>query len=113
MKKKIKIYKPETANLGYRLSIYRSCKNIYLQLINDEIKKTYIGLSSILLSAERKKKFLFFRNLKSSFLIGFFFSYICEKKKNLKKIQKITLNKSFIGRVKYLLQGFRVNNLLS
>jgi ribosomal protein L18 len=111
MKKKVKVYKSETINLGYRLSIHRSCKNIYLQLINDQNKKTSIGLSSILLSVPRKKKILFFRNLKNSFLIGFYFSYICEKKFFLKKIQKITFNRSFLGRVKYLLQGFRVNSL--
>lgn len=113
MKKKNKIYISNITALNYRLSIYKSCKNIYLQLINDDTKKTYIGLSSIPIINQNKKKFLTLKNLKISFLIGFYFSYLCSKKFFLQKMKKISLNKSFIGRIKYLIQGLQINSALT
>ncbi len=111
MKKKNKSYISSISALNNRLSIYKSCKNIYLQLINDDTKKTYIGLSSM--SMLKQKKNLTFKNLKISFLIGFYFTYICSKKFCLQKIKKISLNKSFAGRIKYIIQGIRINSSLS
>jgi large subunit ribosomal protein L18 len=92
-----------------RLSIYRSSKNIYCQLIDDTIGKTLVSAST--LSEDIKKKVPYGGNKKAAELVGLKIAE--EAKKN--GIDKAVFDRGgykYHGRVKALAESARKNNLV-
>ncbi len=92
-----------------RLSIYRSSKNIYCQLIDDTIGKTLVSAST--LSEDIKKKVPYGGNKKAAELVGLKIAE--EAKKN--GIDKVVFDRGgykYHGRVKALAESARKNNLI-
>ncbi|MHC4453723.1 MAG: 50S ribosomal protein L18 [Planctomycetota bacterium] len=92
-----------------RLSIYRSSKNIYCQLIDDTIGKTLVSAST--LSEDIKKKVPYGGNKKAAELVGLKIAE--EAKKN--GIDKAVFDRGgykYHGRVKALAESARKNNLI-
>lgn len=91
-----------------RLSIFRSSKHLYLQLIDDNLGQTLASFSDLLLSTEEKKG----KDKKEvSFLVGFKLA-----KEGLKKdIQKVIFDRGgflYHGRVKAAAEGARKGGLI-
>ncbi len=92
-----------------RLSIYRSSKNIYCQLIDDTIGNTLVSAST--LSEDIKKKVPYGGNKKAAELVGLKIAE--EAKKN--GIDKAVFDRGgykYHGRVKALAESARKNNLI-
>ena len=92
-----------------RLSIYRSSRNIYCQLIDDTIGKTLV--SAFTLSEDIKKKVPYGGNKKAAELVGLKIAE--EAKKN--GIDKVVFDRGgykYHGRVKALAESARKNNLV-
>ncbi len=92
-----------------RLSIYRSSRNIYCQLIDDTIGKTLVSAST--LSEDIKKKVPYGGNKKAAELVGLKIAE--EAKKN--GIDKVVFDRGgykYHGRVKALAESARKNNLV-
>ncbi len=92
-----------------RLSIYRSSRNIYCQLIDDTIGKTLVSAST--LSEDIKKKVPYGGNKKAAELVGLKIAE--EAKKN--GIDKAVFDRGgykYHGRVKALAESARKNNLI-
>jgi large subunit ribosomal protein L18 len=92
-----------------RLSIYRSSRNIYCQLIDDTIGKTLVSAST--LSGDIKKKVPYGGNKKAAELVGLKIAE--EAKKN--GIDKAVFDRGgykYHGRVKALAESARKNNLI-
>ncbi len=92
-----------------RLSIYRSSRNIYCQLIDDTIGKTLVSAST--LSEDIKKKVPYGGNKKAAELVGLKIAE--EAKKN--GIDKAVFDRGgykYHGRVKALAESARKNNLV-
>jgi large subunit ribosomal protein L18 len=92
-----------------RLSIYRSSRNIYCQLIDDTIGKTLVSAST--LSEDIKKKVPYGGNKKAAELVGLKIAE--EAKKN--GIDKVVFDRGgykYHGRVKALAESAKKNNLI-
>ena len=91
-----------------RLSIYRSNKHIYAQIIDDLNYKTLISCSSL----EKNFKQLFnnTNNSENAWIIG----RVLAERSLKKKIQKVVFDKGlykYHGRIKALAEGARTGNL--
>lgn len=89
-----------------RLSVFRSNKGLYVQLINDEEGKTLLGLSLKALQAKVKGK----TKTEAAELLG---EAIAEKAK-IKKIKKIIFDRGrerYLGRIKAVAEGARKGGL--
>ncbi len=92
-----------------RLSIYRSSRNIYCQLIDDTIGKTLVSAST--LSEDIREKVPYGGNKKAAELVGLKIAE--EAKKN--GIDKAVFDRGgykYHGRVKALAESARKNNLV-
>lgn len=92
-----------------RLSIFRSHKNIYAQLINDLDGKTLLGVST--LSETIKEKVKYGGNVKAAEVLG---EFLAQEAKQL-KIEKIVFDRSgykYHGRVKALADAARTGGLV-
>lgn len=92
-----------------RLSVFRSHKHIYAQLIDDNLKNTIISSST--LEKNIKEQFNTFATKEISFLIG---KKIAEKAliKNINKIIFDRGNRPYHGRIKSLAEGARQGGLI-
>jgi len=89
-----------------RLSVFKSRKHIYCQLIDDKDHKTLISASDLELKGEEKKK-----KTKRAFLVG----QLIAKKAKEKGIKKIVFDKSgykYHGVVLQLAKGAREGGLV-
>lgn len=92
-----------------RLSVYRSLKNIYCQLIEDSTGITLASVST--LSKEIKEELPYGGNKKAAELVG---RKIAEEAKKI-GISKVVFDRGgykFHGRVKALAESARKNNLI-
>ena len=82
-----------------RFCVYRSLKNIFAQIVNDEESKTLLAVSS--LSPEVKKKLKYGGNIEAGALVG----KVLAEKAQVKKIKKVVFDRAgcaYQGRVKAL-----------
>jgi large subunit ribosomal protein L18 len=92
---------------GYRVSVFRSLKNIYVQLIDDTAGKTLVSGSSLLVKTEGDKTAM-------AFAVG---KELAQKIKELDiqlNAQKIAFDRGscrYHGRVKALAEGLREGGL--
>ncbi|MBI2083842.1 MAG: 50S ribosomal protein L18 [Deltaproteobacteria bacterium] len=89
-----------------RLSIYRSLKHLYAQLIDDNDKKTLLGLSSK--SKEFSKKIA--GNVKGAREFGLFFAKMARQK----QFENVTFDRGgyiYHGRLKAFAEGAREGGL--
>ncbi len=96
-------------SLKPRLSVFRSNKHIYCQLIDDENRVTICSSST--LDSEYKKSLISTSNKESSFIIG---KNIAEKALR-KKISFAIFDRGFLpyhGRIKSLAEGAREGGLI-
>lgn len=101
-KRRVKIYGTKDCP---RLVASRSNKNIYAQLIDDQGKKTLIGIISAKLSSEKKKK-----KTDLAFLLGQTVARLALKK----GIKKVVFDRSgykYHGRIKAVAEGARKGGL--
>jgi large subunit ribosomal protein L18 len=92
-----------------RLSVFRSHKHIYAQLIDDNTKQTLVFCSTLEKSV--KEKTSTFATQAASFLVGEFLA----KKALIKNIQTVVFDrgkKPYHGRIKSLADGAREQGLL-
>ena|SRR3989338_5182494 len=90
-----------------RLSIFRSNKNIYVQIVNDEEKKTLVGLSSAKLIIPKGKSM---NKFEKGLLLG---KEIAEKALK-SKIKEVVFDRSgykYHGRVEAVAKGAREGGL--
>ena len=88
----------------YRLSIFRSSKNISAQIIDDKNNKTLISASSVKEKGSKKKKSE----------LSLFVAELFAKKAQEKKISKIYLDRGiykYHGRVKAFAETLRKNGM--
>jgi large subunit ribosomal protein L18 len=89
-----------------RLSVFRSAKHIYAQLIDDEKNKTLVSASDLELKKSRKK----LKKIEKAKEVG---KLIAKKAQNL-KIEKVVFDRGgykYHGRVKALAEGAREGGL--
>lgn len=101
-----KIRRNNKSNLP-RLSVFRSNKNFYAQLIDDTSGDILVSYSSLNMDSSKVKDI---KGVEISKLIGVEFAKIC----NEKKIQKIVFDKGpylFSGRVKNFADSCKSNGL--
>ncbi|WGH26121.1 MAG: 50S ribosomal protein L18 [Candidatus Shikimatogenerans bostrichidophilus] len=106
MKKK---YKKFGNKNNPRISIFRSNKEIYIQIIDDINSKTILSYSSLEYKKKKKNKKL--TKIEMSKIVG----KIISKKMKKKKIKKAFFyRKKYIyhGRIKYLIEEIRKNGIL-
>ena len=92
----------------YRLTVYRSTKNISVQIIDDNTSKTLVSASS--LEKELKEKFTKENKKKKSNIVG----EILAKRALEKKIKNVVFDRGkyrYHGRVKELADSLRKNGL--
>jgi len=109
LKKKRFLKKILGSKIKPRLSIFRSNKHIYAQLINDE--KGHTIVSSSTLEDKKNIKNISFSTKTAAFLIG----QILSKKSLQKNINNIVFDRNYYryhGRIKSLIEGIRSNNLI-
>lgn len=102
LQKKKRYYKFNNKNLKKnRLSIFKSNKNIYVQVINDLEQKTIVSYSSLNKNFKLKKK--------STKIIAFYIGQELYKKILIENFNKIFFDKKkkYHGRIKALICGFR------
>ena len=90
----------------YRLSIFRSSKNISAQIIDDKINKTIVSASSMEKDLKKDKK----NKTDLSILLG----EILAKRASEKKINKVFFDRGaykYHGRIKALAESLRKNGL--
>ena len=90
----------------FRLSVYRSSKNISAQIIDDRIKKTVVSASSSEKEIKQNKK----KKTEMSIIIG----EILAKRAAEKKITKVYFDRGgykYHGRIKALADSLRKNGL--
>ena len=90
----------------YRISVFKSLKNISSQIIDDKVKKTLVSVSSIEKEIKANKK----KKSETSVLIG----EILAKRAAEKKITKVYFDRGsykFHGRVKMFADSLRKNGL--
>ena len=99
--------KIKSVNSGrYRVSVYKTLKNISAQIIDDKMNKTLVAASSIEKEFKKEKK----NKINSSNLIG----EILAKRAKEKKIVKVFFdrgNKKYHGRIKKFAEALRKNGL--
>ena len=96
----------EVSSGRFRISVFKSLKNISAQIIDDNQKKTIVSVSSIEkeLKAKRKKK------IETSELLG----EILAKRAKEKKIDKVYFDRGsykYHGRIKIFAESLRKNGL--
>ncbi len=87
-----------------RLSVYRSLKNIYIQLIDDTRNETLLSLSTK--NAKLKDKLKYGGNVKAATLLG----EILAQEAKTKGIEKVVFDRagcSYHGRIKALAEAAR------
>lgn len=92
-----------------RLSVFRSNKNLSVQLINDQEGKTLFGISTV--SKSLKEKIKYGGNVKAAEILG---SVIAEEAKRL-GIEKVVFDRGgyqYHGRVKALAEAARKGGLV-
>ena len=90
----------------YRISVFKSLKNISAQIIDDKEKKTLVSASSIEKELKAKKK----KKIESSTLLG----EILAKRAIEKKISKVYFDRGsykYHGRIKIFAEALRKNGL--
>ena len=90
----------------YRVSIFRSLKNIFAQIIDDKEKKTLVSVSSIEKEIKANKK----KKSETSILLG----EILAKRAVEKKITKVYFDRGaykYHGRIKMFADSLRKNGL--
>jgi large subunit ribosomal protein L18 len=90
----------------YRVSIYKSLKNISAQIIDDKVKKTLVSASSIEKEIKKNKK----NKIDTSSLLG----EILAKRAIGKKINKVYFDRGsnkYHGRIKVFADSLRKNGL--
>jgi len=103
IRKKLK----KTSNNRYRLSVFRSLKNISAQIIDDKVNKTLISASSLekkIIGKDKKKKKDF------SAILG----ELLAKRALEKKIKNVYFDRGkykYHGRIKELAESLRKNGL--
>jgi len=106
-KRKLRVRKKlKSFGSRYRLSVFRSNKYHYVQVINDETRETLISASETDLTKEEKTK----TKTERAYLIG---KYIAKKSQG-KKIKKVVFDRGayrYHGRVKSLAEGARKGGL--
>ena len=99
--------KLKAVNVGkYRISIFKSLKNISAQIIDDKLNKTIVSASSIEKDIKKNKK----NKVKTSDLLG----EILAKRAIEKKISKVYLDRGankYHGRIKTFTESLRKNGL--
>ena len=118
MKKKKKLYVQQRKRIlrkiigtseKPRLSVFRSHKHIYAQLINDQLNKTVVSCSTLI--PEIKTQIKNFTPLKSSFYVG----KALAKKALEKKIITVIFDRGkrpYRGRIQSLAEGVRESGLI-
>ena len=89
-----------------RLSVFRSLKNIYAQVIDDDKGSTLVGISSLNKDIRKKK----LTGLKQANTIGEILAEKCKEK----KIKKVVFDKNgfkYHGRIKALAESARKSGL--
>ena len=90
----------------YRISVFKSLKNISAQIIDDKMKKTLVSASSIEKDIKASKK----KKIEASVLIG----EILAKRAAEKKITKVYFDRGpykYHGRIKIFADTLRKNGL--
>jgi large subunit ribosomal protein L18 len=98
--------KLRTVSIRYRVSIFRSLKNISAQIIDDKKKKTLVSVSSIEKEIKANKK----KKSETSTLLG----EILAKRAVEKKITKVFFDRGaykYHGRIKMFADSLRKNGL--
>ncbi|MDC0976935.1 50S ribosomal protein L18 [Pelagibacteraceae bacterium] len=98
--------KLKTVSNRYRISIFRSLKNIAVQIIDDKEKKTLVSASSIEKEIKSNKK----KKSEISTLLG----EILAKRATEKKITKVYFDRGaykYHGRIKLFADSLRKNGL--
>lgn len=98
--------KVKSVSERYRVSIFRSLKNISAQIIDDKAKKTLVSVSSIEKEIKANKK----KKSETSTLLG----EILAKRAVEKKITKVYFDRGaykFHGRIKMFADSLRKNGL--
>ena len=99
--------KLKEVNVGkYRISVFKSLKNISAQIIDDKLNKTIVSASSIEKDIKKNKK----NKVKTSDLLG----EILAKRAIEKKISKVYLDRGankYHGRIKTFTESLRKNGL--
>ena len=88
----------------YRLSIFRSSKNISAQIIDDKNNKTLISASSVKEKGSKKKKYE----------LSLFVAELLAKKAQEKKISKVYFDRGkykYHGRIKIFAEALRKSGL--
>jgi large subunit ribosomal protein L18 len=89
-----------------RLSVFRSAKHIYAQLIDDEKRETLVAASDLKLKKMREKR----KKIEKAYEVG----KLIAKKALEKKIEKVVFDRGgykYHGRVKALAEGAREGGL--
>ena len=90
----------------YRISVFKSLKNISAQIIDDKVKKTLVSVSSIEKEIKANKK----KKIEMSVLMG----EILAKRATEKKITKVYFDRGsykYHGRIKVFADTLRKNGL--
>ncbi len=93
-----------------RLSVFRSSKNIYAQIIDDEKGKVIVSAKSSDIKENKKEK----DDLKSKELLAFKVGELVASKALEKNVEKVVFDKGgykYHGRVKALAEGARKKGL--
>jgi large subunit ribosomal protein L18 len=98
--------KLKTVSNRYRVSIFKSLKNISAQIIDDKAKKTLVSVSSIEKEIKANKK----KKIETSALMG----EILAKRAAEKKITKVYFDRGsykYHGRIKMFAESLRKNGM--
>ena len=90
----------------YRISVFKSLKNISAQIIDDKAQKTLVSVSSIEKEIRANKK----KKIETSILIG----EILAKRAAVKKITKVYFDRGpykYHGRIKMFADSLRKNGM--
>ncbi len=105
IRKKVKSKKSECP----RLSVYRSLKNIYIQVVDDEYSHTLFSFST--LNKEIKDKLKYCGNISAANLLG----EVAAQKLKSKGITKVVFDRGgcfYHGRIKAVADGLRKGGIL-
>tara|TARA_B110000444_G_C18656413_1_gene508606 strand:+ start:146 stop:499 length:354 start_codon:yes stop_codon:yes gene_type:complete len=90
----------------YRISVYKSLKNISAQIIDDKLHKTLVSASSIEKEIKKEKK----KKIETSVILG----ELLAKRAKEKKIDKVYFDRGankYHGRIKIFADTLRKNGL--
>ena len=94
-------------NTHLRLSIFKSNKHIYAQIIDDTLKHTLISCSTL----DKKLKRIKNNCLKDAYLVGIILGFRALAK-NINMITFVRKENSYLGQVKAIVEGIRYSGLL-